>query len=122
MADDGMIRVLLVEDHGAFRQALGFMLRREPDISLVGQAGTIAEARTMLEGVDVVILDLNLPDGDGAELIPAIRAHNPQAHILVLTGTAGGGTLDGVTEALQKSAGMAEIVAAVHRVGGGGSA
>jgi DNA-binding NarL/FixJ family response regulator len=122
MADGSVIRVLLVEDHGAFRQALGFMLRREPNISLVGQAGTIAEARTMIEGVDVVILDLNLPDGDGAELIPAMRACNPQGHILVLTGTAGGGVLDGVAEAMQKSAGMAEIVAAVRRIGGGGSA
>jgi DNA-binding NarL/FixJ family response regulator len=117
-----MIRVLLVEDHGSFRQALGFMLRREPDISLVGQAGTIAEALAMLQGIDVVILDLNLPDGDGAELIPALRASNPQGRILVLTGTAGGAGLGGVAETMQKSAGLAEIVAAVHRVGGGGSA
>ena len=68
-----MIRVLLVDDHTAFRQPLA----REPDISVVGQAGTLAAARRLLEGIDVAIVDLDLPDGNGLELVREVRAPNP---------------------------------------------
>ncbi len=61
------IRVLLVEDHAAFREALAFLLGREPDIEVVAQAGSLAEARKAIDGrLDVAVVDLGLPDGDGA--------------------------------------------------------
>jgi DNA-binding NarL/FixJ family response regulator len=83
MAD--LIRVLLVEDHPAFREAVVSELEREPDFEIVAQAASLAEARKGLEGVDVVILDLGLPDGSGADLIPELRAANPKAHAVVLS-------------------------------------
>ena len=76
-------RVLLVEGHALFRQALSLLLYRLPDIEVM-QAGTLAEARLLLDGVDVVALDDFLPDGDGTELIGDVRTNNPDASVLVL--------------------------------------
>jgi DNA-binding NarL/FixJ family response regulator len=56
---------LLVEDHASFRQAVAALIDREPGFTIVRQAGSLAEARTMLDGVDVAIVDLDLPDGYG---------------------------------------------------------
>ena len=61
-----MTRVMLVEDHAVFRQALSSILDRQQDIDVVAQAGSLAEARQCLGGVDVMVLDLALPDGDGS--------------------------------------------------------
>ncbi|CAA9457384.1 MAG: hypothetical protein AVDCRST_MAG25-308, partial [uncultured Rubrobacteraceae bacterium] len=43
-------RILLVEDHASFRQALAFMFEREPEFAVVGQVGSLAEARQFLNG------------------------------------------------------------------------
>jgi PAS domain S-box-containing protein len=77
------VRILLVEDHASFRQAIASMFEREPEFVVVGQAGTLSEAREMLYGVDVAVVDLTLPDGYGGELIKELRAYNPQAQVLV---------------------------------------
>ena len=76
-------RVLLVEDHALFRQALSLLLYRLPDVEVM-QAGTLAEARLLLGGVDVVALDNFLPDGAGTELIVDVRTNSPGASVLVL--------------------------------------
>ena len=84
-----MIRVLLVEDHAAFREALAFLLGREPDLEVVAQAGSLAEAREALPegGFDVAVVDLGLPDGDGRELIGELRRRSPGSSVLVLSAT-----------------------------------
>jgi len=76
-------RVLLVEDHALFRQALSLLLYRHPHMEVM-QAGTLAEARLLLGGVDVVALDNFLPDGAGTDLIVEVRTNNPGASVLVL--------------------------------------
>ncbi len=83
-----MNRVLLVDDHATFREPLAFMLDREPEFEVVAEAGSLDEARRVLEGVDLAIVDLNLPDGDGTELISELRAFNPRGLVLVLTASA----------------------------------
>jgi two-component system response regulator DevR len=82
-----MIRVLLVDDHADFRQAFTGLLEGQPDIEVVGTAGSLAEARRKLSGVDVALLDRGLPDGDGLELIGELRALNPGARVLVISST-----------------------------------
>lgn len=119
-----MIRVLLVEDHASFRQALAFMLERESDITVVGQAGSLAEARRLLAGVDVAVLDLGLPDGNGMVLIEELRAANPRGRVLILTASADQGDLARVIElgaagTLNKSVGAGEIVTAIRRLSAG---
>ena len=118
------IRVLLVEDHTSFRQALALMLDREPDLEIVGQAGTVAEARALLAGVDVAVFDLDLPDGNGAELIRDLFVASPRAQVLVLTASAGRRDLAravaaGAGGVLHKSAPIAEIVASLRRLWAG---
>ena len=76
-------RVLLVEDHALFRQALSLLLHRDSHMEVM-QAGTLAEARLLLGGVDVVALDNYLPDGAGTDLIVEVRTSNPGASVLVL--------------------------------------
>lgn len=81
------VRVLLVEDHAPIREAIASEFEPHPDFQIVGQAASLAEARELLASADVVILDLGLPDGSGAELLPEIRAANPSACALVLSAT-----------------------------------
>jgi two-component system, NarL family, response regulator DevR len=120
-----VIRVLLVDDHASFRQPLAFMLDREEDISVVGQAGSLAEARQLLaEAVDVAVVDLNLPDGHGVELIRELRAVNPAGMVVVVTGSAvqhdyAEAVEAGASGVLHKSAGIEEIIKAVRRAGAG---
>jgi DNA-binding NarL/FixJ family response regulator len=55
------------------------MFDREPEFEVVAQAGCLAEAREELGGMDLAVVDLDLPDGDGAELIGELREANPRA-------------------------------------------
>jgi DNA-binding NarL/FixJ family response regulator len=50
MGGTGAVRVMLVEDHAAFRQALAFLLSGEPDLEVVAEAGSLTEARQALRG------------------------------------------------------------------------
>lgn len=80
-----MIRVLVVDDRVDFRQAFAGVLEGQPDLKVVGQAGSLAEARAMLETVDVALLDRGLPDGDGLELLGPLREANPHARAFVMS-------------------------------------
>lgn len=82
-----MTRIAVVEDEPHTRQALVDRLRAEPDLDVIVQAGTLAEARAVLAQcvVDVLIVDLGLPDGSGLSLIDEQRRRAPNTAILVLT-------------------------------------
>jgi DNA-binding NarL/FixJ family response regulator len=80
-----MIRVLLVDGHTEYVRVFSLTLDWQPDMEVVGIAGTLAEARAMLEGVDVAILDRMLPDGDGLELISELREASPSVKVLVMS-------------------------------------
>jgi DNA-binding NarL/FixJ family response regulator len=80
-----IIRVMLVDDHASFRQPLAFMLEQEPDLKVVAQAASLAQARKLLEEeeaelgeVDVAMVDLELPDGSGVEFITELHEVRPQ--------------------------------------------
>jgi DNA-binding NarL/FixJ family response regulator len=85
-ADPKRIRVLLVEDHQLLADALSAMLAREPDMEVVGIAGTVADAKILSrERLDVVLMDYRLPDGTGAEATRAIKARWPAARVVMVT-------------------------------------
>jgi DNA-binding NarL/FixJ family response regulator len=100
------------------------MLDREPNFSVIGQAGSLVEAREILEGADVAIIDLGLPDGYGAELIKELREANPQAQALVLSASLERSEIAravecGAAGVLHKSVGTDEIAEAVRRLKAG---
>jgi DNA-binding NarL/FixJ family response regulator len=82
-----MIRILVVDDRRDFRLAFVSMLEADSDLKVVSQAGSLAEARTMLEGIDVALIDRGLPDGDGLDLMGPLRAANPGARVFVISST-----------------------------------
>ena len=66
------IRLLLVDDHASSREPLAILLDREPDFTVVGQTGSLAEARQLMSAglaVDIALVDLDLGDGSGVALI-----------------------------------------------------
>lgn len=116
-----MIRLLLVDDHVAFRQPLAFMLERESDLTVAGQAGSIAETHELLVEFDVAIVDLTLPDGSGVELIRELRDARPRCAVLVLTASEDyadrARAIDaGALGLLHKSTSLPDIIDAVRRV------
>ena len=119
-----IFRIMLVEDHAAFRQSLASLLGREPDLEVVAQAGSLAQARKMLDTpLDVAVLDLALPGGDGRDLIGELRQSNAGISILVLSVTLGASHLEEVLKAgadavLHKVASPTTIVEEVRRLGG----
>jgi RNA polymerase sigma factor (sigma-70 family) len=121
-----MTRVLLVDDHASVRQPLGILLDREPDITVVAHAGSLAEARAALmeTEVDLAVVDLGLPDGDGVELVADVRAANPNGAVLILTAETDRRRLARAVEAgasgvLAKAAGLDEILDVVRRLAAG---
>jgi CheY-like chemotaxis protein len=102
MSETRKVRVILVEDHIAFRQALAFFLGREPDLEVVAQAGSLAQAREVLvDGhIDVAVVDLSLPDGDGRDLIGELRRRHSGISVVVLSATIEAGHHEEVLKAV----------------------
>ena len=104
-----MQRILLVDDHASFRQTLAFVFDEQPDFEVVAQAGSLEEARRVLEVVeneaDLGVIDLSLPDGEGTALIKDLRDANPNFAALVLTAS-----LDRTDHARAVEAGAAGVV------------
>jgi DNA-binding transcriptional LysR family regulator len=80
-----LVRLLLVEDSAIVREAVASEFRAEPDFEIVGEVASLREARGVLATADVVILDLGLPDGSGADLMRELHDANPGARPIVLT-------------------------------------
>ena len=82
-----MINIVVVDDHPVVRAGLVAMLSTEPDFKVVAEAESGAEAITLINHhrPDVTVVDLQLPDMDGASIIKKIRSDWPEARFLVLT-------------------------------------
>lgn len=116
-----MIRVLVVDDHASSREPLAFLLDREEDLQVVAQAGSVADALARLENVDVALIDLNLPDGTGLDVIHMLRRRSPTAEALVLTGSTSRQDHARAIEAgaagvLNKTVSISEIMTAIRKL------
>ena len=115
------IRVLLVDDHVVFSDALATILRTEPEIEVVGKGGTVQEAISMAYALqpDVVLLDVHMPDGSGIGAVAAIKQDRPQTQVVILTSDEEESVLRsavqaGVTGYLSKHESAAQVVQAVR--------
>jgi DNA-binding NarL/FixJ family response regulator len=83
------IRILIVDDHAVVRKGLAMVLRLEPDIEIIGEAGNgragLEAAQRMMP--DIVLADLVMPEMDGQEMALALRRCCPTIKIMMLTGT-----------------------------------
>ena len=81
-------RVFLVDDHEIVRRGIAELLNAEPDIEVVGEAATAAQARSRIAATrpDVALLDVRLPDGNGIDVCRDIRSDYPDVRCLILTG------------------------------------
>ena len=81
------IWVFLLDDHEVVRRGLRELLEVEPDIEVVGESGSAAEATRRIPALrpDVAVLDGRLPDGSGIDVCRDVRSIDPSVHALILT-------------------------------------
>jgi two-component system response regulator DevR len=82
-----VISVFLVDDHEVVRRGLVDLLSGDPDLTVVGEAGSIAEAKARIPAArpDVAVLDVRLPDGSGIDLCRDLLAAHDDLRCLILT-------------------------------------
>lgn len=85
------IRVLLIDDHELIRQGLARAFERDAEMTVVGQAGSVAAGVAAFGelGPDVIVTDLELPDGHGLEVVRQVRTTSDTVGLVVLTMHAG---------------------------------
>jgi two-component system, NarL family, response regulator DevR len=82
-----MVKVFLVDDHEVVRRGLADLLASDPDLEIVGEAGSVSEAKARIPALqpDVAVLDVRLPDGNGIELCRDLVSDHPDLRCLMLT-------------------------------------
>lgn len=124
----GKINVFLLDDHEILRLGVRELLSAEPDIDVIGEAGTAASALARLPALrpDVAVLDVRLPDGDGVAVCREIRSKLPETACLMLTAYGDdrallGAIMAGAAGYVTKQTCGADLVSAVRAVASGQS-
>jgi DNA-binding NarL/FixJ family response regulator len=122
------IRILIAEDHAVVRAGLTAVLKFESDMSVVGHARNGLEAVAQFRSLkpDVVLMDLAMPELDGAGAILAIRTEFSDARILVLTTYDGDESVfraleNGAKGYLLKDCSTADLLTAIRKINSGGT-
>ncbi|HVX32338.1 MAG TPA: response regulator transcription factor [Solirubrobacterales bacterium] len=120
------IAVVLADDHAVVRGALRALLEAQPDLEVAGEASDLAGARQAVAdlGPDVLVLDVNMPDGLGVDAVAGLRDACPATQIVLLTmerdvGLARRALDDGALGYLFKDAAHLELVEAVRAAAAG---
>ena len=114
------LRVVLVEDNDAYRETLAFLLGRTDELVIVGAVATGAEApgACVAHEADVAVIDLRLPDLDGAEAAAAVLERSPRTSVVFLSASGGvgesGATPSSGWPLVRKDAGINALVNAIR--------
>ena len=118
--DDPGVRILLVEDDEPVRERLARIIEGWPGGRLIADCGTLAEAKRVIvdQAIDLLITDLNLPDGHGVQAIELLRERQPAAEAMVISVLADDTTVIAAIEAgatgyLLKDSDPLDIVSAI---------
>jgi two-component system response regulator DevR len=121
-------RVFLLDDHEIVRRGLRELLEPEDDLTVVGEAGTAADALERIPATrpDVAVLDVQLPDGDGVEVCREIRSAHPEIACVMLTSFADdeavyAAIMAGAAGYLLKQIRGNDLVTGIRQVAAGGS-
>ena len=121
------LRVLLVDDHPFVRKGVSAVLAQEPDVEIVGEAETTAEALDLATRLrpDLVVLDLLLRDGDGVDVLREVKRERPECLVVVLSGVSEEVYAErllraGASGFVSKAAALPDIVRAVRTIREGG--
>jgi DNA-binding NarL/FixJ family response regulator len=122
------LRVLLVDDHEVVRQGVKALLEAQDNMTVVGEAGTAAEAvrRVGYDSPDVVVMDVRLPDGSGVDACREVRSRFPSVKVLMLTSYADeealvSAIMAGAAGYVLKRIDSDDLVRSIERVGKGES-
>lgn len=125
---DRRTRIFLIEDHPVVRDALRAAFAAEGDFELVGEAASAAEAFERIDAArpDLAVVDLQLPDRDGADVIASLRASKPLLRIVVVSGhddeyRVAEALRAGANGYLLKASPVTQIVAGIREAAAGGS-
>jgi DNA-binding NarL/FixJ family response regulator len=120
------VTLVVVDDHELIVDALDRSLRTHPRLRVIGSAGDIATGLDVVSTYqpDIVVLDVNLPDGSGVDAITALRRLAPGAEVVILTGFADSALLARALEAgcagfVSKGNRLDELIAAIEAVAAG---
>ncbi|WP_188394323.1 response regulator [Oxalicibacterium flavum] len=82
-----MIKILVVDDHAVVRAGVQHFISQVPDMKIEGEAGTAQEAIRMIrsQDYDIVLLDINMPDKSGVEVLKQIKREKPDLPVLILS-------------------------------------
>lgn len=123
---DTKLRILLVDDHDVVRAGLRSVFDNTDDLTVIGEAGTAAEAirRVGLDLPDIVVLDVRLPDGSGIDVCREVKERWPATRVLILTSYADQDALieaydAGASGYILKRVDSLGLLDAVHQVGKG---
>ncbi|HEX6359451.1 response regulator transcription factor [Actinophytocola sp.] len=121
-------RIFLVDDHEIVRRGVADLFEDEPDLEIVGEAATVSEALARIPSlaVDVAVLDVRMPDGNGVELCRDLRSQLPELRCLILTSYSDDEALlnaimAGASGFVLKQVLGNDLITAVRRVGAGES-
>ncbi|NIS81256.1 MAG: response regulator [Anaerolineales bacterium] len=120
------VKLLVVEDHAVVRLGLQMLLDNQPDVDIVGEALTGAQALQLADALrpDVVLMDLGLPDSSGIDISAEIKRRHPDTAIVALTIHEDREYIDrmlsiGALGYISKRAAPEELIAAIHKAAEG---
>jgi DNA-binding NarL/FixJ family response regulator len=121
-----LISLAIIEDHKVLVDSLILKLRQESDIEFLGSANNYSAGRELLRKItpDVLLLDIDLPDGSGFDLLPEVRNYTPDTQVIILTSYTDETTLMqaidcGVNGFVSKSSSLSDLLSTIRQAAEG---